>query len=58
MTNLLPEASSGLPQWLSNEESACNAGDVASIPGWRRACQRTPVILAWRILWTEEPGGL
>ena len=32
----------GLPQWLSGKESACNAGDVGSIPGsgrfpWRRA---------------------
>ena len=25
---------------------------------WRRAWQPTPSILAWRILWTEEPGGL
>ena len=25
---------------------------------WRRAWQPTPVFLAWRISWTEEPGGL
>ena len=25
---------------------------------WRRAWQSTPVVLAWRIPWTEEPGGL
>ena len=25
---------------------------------WRRKWQPTPVILAWRIPWTEEPGGL
>ena len=25
---------------------------------WRRAWQPTPSVLAWRILWTEEPGGL
>ena len=31
---------------------------VRKIP-WRRACQPIPVsILAWKILWTEEPGGL
>ena len=30
---------------------------VGKIP-WRRAQQPTPVILAWKILWTEEPGGL
>ena len=27
----------GLPWWLSGKESACNAGDVGSIPGWGRA---------------------
>ena len=40
-----------------------NAGDmrlgfdplVGKIP-WRRKWQSTPVILAWRIPWTEEPG--
>ena len=26
-----------IPQWLSGEESACNAGDVGSIPGWGRS---------------------
>ena len=30
---------------------------VGKIP-WRRAWQPSPVILAWRIPWTEEPGGL
>ena len=31
---------------------------VGKIP-WRRAWQHTAVsILAWRIPWTEEPGGL
>ena len=30
---------------------------VGMIP-WRRAWQPTPSILAWRILWTEEPGVL
>ena len=27
----------GLPWWLSGKESACNAGDVGSIPGLRRS---------------------
>ena len=27
----------GLPCWLNSEESACNAGDLGSIPGWERA---------------------
>ena len=30
---------------------------VGKIP-WRRAWQPTPVIFAWRIPWTEEPGRL
>ena len=30
---------------------------VGKIP-WRMAWQPTPVILAWRIPWTEEPGEL
>ena len=37
--------------------SACNPGDLGSIPG--SGWQPTPVFfLAWRIPWTEEPGGL
>ena len=27
----------GLPRWLSGKESACNAGDPGSIPGWTRS---------------------
>ena len=54
----------GLPRWLSGKESACQrrrhrrsrfspredllAEDMATHSS----------ILAWRILWTEEPGGL
>ena len=56
-------------KWLPNrsvgKEASCNAGDtgdLGSIPG-----QEDPLgeemanhssILAWRIAWTEEPGGL
>ena len=36
------------------KEFTCNAGDP-KIPR-RREWLLTPVILAWRILWTEEPG--
>jgi len=39
-----------------------NAGDASSIPGSGRSPgtgMATPsIILAWRIPWTEEPGGL
>ena len=52
----------GLAQWLSGKESACNAGDPGSIPGPGRSPEGGMAthsgILAWRIPWTEEPGGL
>ena len=42
--------SEGLPCNSDGQESACNAGDLGSIPGirkipWRRAWQPTPVFL-------------
>ena len=53
----------GFPAGSDGKESACNAGDLGSILGvgrfpWRREWQPTPVILAWRIPWTEDPGRL
>ena len=49
------------PRWLSGEESACNSGDLGSVPGSERSPGEgngnTLSILAWRIPWTEEPGG-
>ena len=53
----------GSPGGSDSKESACNVGDPASIP----VSGRSPgegnryllsTILAWRIPWTEEPGGL
>ena len=42
--------------------SACNAGDPGLIPGREDPLEEEMVtpssILAWRIPWTEEPGGL
>ena len=42
-------------------ESACNAGDLVSIPGLERSPGEGNAthssILAWRSPWTEEPGG-
>ena len=39
-----------------------NAGDLGSIPGWEDPLEKEMTthssILAWRIPWTEEPGGL
>ena len=44
------------------KESACNAGDPALIPGQEDPLEKEMAthcnILAWRIPWTEEPGGL
>ena len=50
----------GLPQWLSRKESACNAGDLGSIPGLGRSPGggHSSSILAWKFPRTEEPGRL
>ena len=55
----------GLPQWLSGKESACNAGATGNaglIPGFEDPLEEGMAIhsgiLAWRIPWPEEEGGL
>ena len=51
----------GFPGSSDGEESACNAGDLGSNPGSRKSPEEGNgnfSILAWEILWTEEPGGL
>ena len=51
----------GFCKWLSGKESACNAGDVGSIPGSGRSPGEgngNSLHYSWRIPWTEEPGGL
>ena len=53
----------GFPGDSGGKESACNAGDLSSIPGlgwtlWGRAWQPTPVFLPGESPWTEGPGGL
>ena len=43
------------------KESTCKAGGLGSVPGLGRSPGGTATyisILAWRIPWTEEPGGL
>ena len=46
----------------TGEKSACNAGDVGSIPGLGispgEGNGNSLQFLAWKISWTEEPGGL
>ena len=52
----------GLPWWLNSKESACNVGDMGSIPGPGRSPGEgngnALQYFAWKILWTEELGGL
>ena len=49
-----------LPGSSDGEESACNAGDLGSIPGLGRSPgegnSNHSSIPAWEIPWTEEPG--
>ena len=60
------EVIEGFPNDSVGKESACNAGDTGDaglILGLRRSPggehdQSISSIFAWRILWTEEPGGL
>ena len=55
----------GLPWWLSGKDFGYNAGDAGNTgsntasggsPGWKMATHSS--FLAWKIPWTEEPGGL
>ena len=52
----------GLPCSSDGKESACNAGEKGSIPGSERSSgernSNPLLVLAWRIPWTNEPGGL
>ena len=51
-----------LPCGSAGKESACNGGDLDSIPGLGRSpgegMEIHSSILAWRTAWTEDPGGL
>ena len=50
----------GLPCSSNGKESVCNAGDTGSIPGLVRSSGEGTgnPLFAWRIPWTEKPGGL
>ena len=61
-----PNLTVGLSMGLSGKESTCNVGDLemeAQVPslGWEDPLEEEMAthcsILAWRILWTEEPSG-
>ena len=52
----------GFPDGSAGKESTCNAGNMGSMPESGRSPgggnDNPPSILAWRIPWTEEAGGL
>ena len=52
----------GFPGDLDSKEAACNVRDPGLIPGLEDPLEKGMVthssILAWRIPWTEETGGL
>ena len=52
----------GFPGGSDGKESACNAGDPGQSLGLEDPLEKGIAIhssiLAWRIPWTEEPGGL
>ena len=53
----------GFPGGSDSIESACNAGDLGSIPGLGRSpggWHGNPLLYSWpgESPWTEEPGGL
>ena len=50
----------GIPGGLVVKNPPANAGDVGSVPGSGRSPGKgngNSSILAWKIPWTEEPGG-
>ena len=60
---IYPYLSRGFPGASDGKKkSACNAGDLGSSLGWEDPLEKGmsihSSILAWRIPWTEEPGGL
>ena len=60
----------GFPNGSEGKESACNVGDAGSTwdrprnllfqedPLEKGMITHSSILVAWRILWTEEPGGL
>ena len=52
----------GFPGGSDGKDSTCNAGDQFQSLGWedppRKGMATHSSILAWRIPWAEEPGGL
>ena len=59
---MCPRIIRGFPHSSVSKESACNGSDAGSVPGLGNALEKEMAthssILAWKIPWTEEPGGL
>ena len=51
-------AKEGLPGGSDGEESACGTGDLGRGDSLEKGMATHSSTLAWRISWTEEPGGL
>ena len=51
-------AQSCFPGGSDGKESACNAGDPGSIPGWEDPPGEGMATHSWRIPWIEQPDGL
>ena len=55
-------ADTHLPGGSYGKESACSAGDQVQSLGWEDLLETGMAthssVLAWRIPWTKEPGGL
>ena len=51
-----------IPRWFNSKETNCQAGSAGSFPGLGRSLEKEmgthSSILAWKIPWTEEPGGI
>ena len=61
LTKCVSNVTISLPGGADGKESACNVGDLGSIPGQGRSPGEGnghSSILAWRIPWTEGPLGL
>ena len=51
----------GIPGGSEGKASACSAGDLGSMPGsgtLEKEMATHSSTLAWKIPWTEKPGGL
>ena len=48
----------GFPVGLVGKESAYNTGDLGQEDPLKKEMATHSSILAWKIAWTEEPGGL